>query len=332
MQVIESLENKDYLQISVIDTGVGIKDEEKYKLFAAFGKLEDQQGLNKNGIGLGLTIANALSLALSGRIDEDGEKGIEVESKLGKGSRFYFKILKDVANQPVLNVKDVRIDLGAVEEEESILDTEELTVNQDQVHSKMLNRNRPRKSLCSKFEEGISPTNKSPTLKALLPSRAPTRHNSRKKSLKFEDLKIMTSGSIVVTVYDGENENSLVIIVDDNPFNLFIAERLIKDLGYLTKTAKGSHEAIEVIKSCSKEGQKIKMILMDCEMPIMDGFETTKILTKMMDSGEVQKAPIIALTAHSNQRDIERCFESGMVGYLAKPLQKQKLQGVLKEN
>ena len=178
----------------------------------------------------------------------------------------------------------------------------------------------------------MSPTIKSPTLKALLPpSRAPSRNNSRKKSLKFEDLKIMTSDSIAVadSIYE-DHDDSLVIIVDDNPFNLFIAEILIKDLGYLTKTAKGSHEAIE-IKSCSKEGQKIKMILMDCEMPIMDGFETTKILMKMMDKGEIQKAPIIALTAHSNQTDIERCFECGMVGYLAKPLQKQKLQGVLYE-
>ena len=123
LQVIEYME---YLQISVIDTGAGIKDEEKYKLFTMFGKLGDQQEVNKNEIGLGLTIANALSLALSGRIDdEDGQKSIEVESKVGKGSRFYFKILKDVANQPPVNVNDVAIDLGAVKEEESILDTEE---------------------------------------------------------------------------------------------------------------------------------------------------------------------------------------------------------------
>jgi len=349
IQVTESGDNREYLQISVIDTGVGIKDEDKHKLFTMYGKLGDKEGVNKNGVGLGLTIANALSLALSGRISEDGEKGIEVESQFGEGSTFCFRILKDVSQpEPELDIKDVRIDLAGVKDDDSgcLLDTEEVNFRDQHVKMKMENRNRPRKSLSSKFEEGMSPTNRnnvSPTLEELLPSssrqqyyqgsRAPMRrNNSRKKSLRFENLKL-TSDSMIDPIYEERDKNrcedDYVIIVDDNPFNLLIADKLIKDLGYLTKTAKGSHEAVELMKVCFENEEKVKVVLMDCQMPVMDGFETTKIMKELMNKGEIQQVPIIALTANTNQRDIERCFECGMVGYLAKPLQKARLLSVL---
>jgi len=68
---------------------------------------------------------------------------------------------------------------------------------------------------------------------------------------------------------------------------------------------------------------------MDCQMPILDGYETTKILIEMMNKGEISHVPIIALTANNSQEDIKRCYDCGMVGHLTKPISKESLRAAL---
>jgi len=96
LEVSQDPEDDKYLLISVNDTGIGIKEEDKDKLFKMFVKLEDKEGVNLNGVGLGLTKANGLSLALSG--GSEGQ-GILLESKYGTGNKFCFKILKKLRQE-----------------------------------------------------------------------------------------------------------------------------------------------------------------------------------------------------------------------------------------
>jgi len=60
-------------------------------------------------------------------------------------------------------------------------------------------------------------------------------------------------------------------------------------------------------------------------MPVLDGYETSRILIEMMNNGKVHKTPILALTANNSKEDIDRCHESGMVGHLTKPTSKTSL-------
>ena len=119
------------------------------------------------------------------------------------------------------------------------------------------------------------------------------------------------------------------MVVDDNPFNLLVAKNIMKDLGYEMMPANSGKEAIDLVKKNAEIGQAPKAIFMDCQMPIMDGYEASQILRSMMRSNEIPNIPIIAFTANTSERDIERCYESGMVDYLSKPLLIQNMRNVL---
>lgn len=76
----------DHLKLSVLDTGIGITEENLQNLFQEFGKLEDKLKLNDKGVGLGLLISNKLAYSLSGNY----ELGLQVESEINKGTKFWF--------------------------------------------------------------------------------------------------------------------------------------------------------------------------------------------------------------------------------------------------
>jgi len=125
-----------------------------------------------------------------------------------------------------------------------------------------------------------------------------------------------------------ESQKKCVLLVEDNMFNSMVAENHIKNAGYLCKTAGNGQEAIEVVKAHAAN-VSFKVILMDCQMPIMDGFETTRVLREMMDRKEIPEIPIVALTANHSDEDINRCYQSGMNACLLKPLQKSLLLDTL---
>ena len=97
VEIEEYIGEGSFLTISVIDTGIGIKEEDKDKLFKMFGYIEDKGRMNVHGIGLGLN--------LSKKIIEQFDGKIEVDSKFGKGSTFRF-ILKLYNLSEILNLKD----------------------------------------------------------------------------------------------------------------------------------------------------------------------------------------------------------------------------------
>ena len=119
-----------------------------------------------------------------------------------------------------------------------------------------------------------------------------------------------------------------LLIVDDNHINLMVAEGLCQKLGYETEVAESGMEAIAVLMSAS---QSFDLILMDCEMPDMDGFETARAIIKLQQEGRLPWIPIVALTAHAVPDKIHACHDAGMVAHLAKPINKARLQATLKQ-
>jgi len=117
--------------------------------------------------------------------------------------------------------------------------------------------------------------------------------------------------------------NKNILLVEDNEVNQLIACALLEELDINITIANNGVEALEKIKS-----QKFDLVLMDIQMPEMDGYEATRELRKIPQYDNI---PIIAMTANAMQEDINRSFESGMDAHIAKPIEVEKLHKVLLE-
>ena len=110
-----------------------------------------------------------------------------------------------------------------------------------------------------------------------------------------------------------------VLIVEDIPTNQFLATKMLQRLGCTSELAGNGQEAVDVVE---REGaERFDVILMDCQMPVMDGIEATRVLRS-----KGVKLPIIALTANAFDDDRERCLEAGMDGFVSKPLSEATLR------
>lgn len=111
-----------------------------------------------------------------------------------------------------------------------------------------------------------------------------------------------------------------ILIVDDNDFNRMCLASALKSKGILFLEAVNGEEAINTVTSCDKKGRSIKCIIMDCNMPVIDGWEASKQIKNFYAQGIINYQPaIIGYTAYSSEEDIKKCFDSGMVSYLIKP-------------
>ena len=115
-----------------------------------------------------------------------------------------------------------------------------------------------------------------------------------------------------------------VLLVEDHPVNLQVASRLLSRLGLEVAHA---HNGAEALRQVEKGG--FDMVLMDCQMPVMDGYAATRELRRRELAGNAPRLPIVAMTAHAMAGDRERCLECGMDDYLSKPLDRGLLARTL---
>jgi len=120
-----------------------------------------------------------------------------------------------------------------------------------------------------------------------------------------------------------------ILLVDDNMVNQLVANGILEEIGLEADVANDGLEALKVLNSASSE--PYTLILMDCQMPNMDGYEATRVI-KSGEVGEVyRKIPIIAMTANAMEGDREKCLISGMDDYLSKPIDPEKLESMLRK-
>jgi two-component system sensor histidine kinase/response regulator len=110
-----------------------------------------------------------------------------------------------------------------------------------------------------------------------------------------------------------------LLLVEDNPVNQKLAVRLLEKQGHRIVVANNGREALEAV-----EGQSFDLVLMDVQMPVMDGFEATAVIRER-ERGTERHLPILAMTAYAMQGDRERCLQAGMDGYISKPVQPHEL-------
>lgn len=117
-----------------------------------------------------------------------------------------------------------------------------------------------------------------------------------------------------------------ILIAEDNPINQMVLERMLQKLGLKTQIVGNGHEAVQRVIA---QTDTIDLILMDVQMPIMDGFSATRQIRDWEYSENRPRLPIIALTADAAPEDRARCLEAGMDEHLAKPLDSAELRRTL---
>ena len=115
-----------------------------------------------------------------------------------------------------------------------------------------------------------------------------------------------------------------VLLAEDNTVNQMLAVRILEKHGYWVEVVGDGRQAIETLQS-----QVFDMVLMDVQMPVMDGLKATAMIRREeADTGE--HIPIIAMTAHAMKGDREKCLDAGMDGYVSKPIEAKKLLDALR--
>ncbi|KAK9454346.1 hypothetical protein V1511DRAFT_501756 [Dipodascopsis uninucleata] len=124
-----------------------------------------------------------------------------------------------------------------------------------------------------------------------------------------------------------ETGGMTVLVVEDNVINLKIAKKALSAMGLKVISAVNGKECVDLLSTMDEPPN---MILMDCQMPIMDGYTTTSLL-RQHPNADIRTVPIIAMTASVIAGDKERCIECGMDDYLAKPFEASDLSKVIKK-
>ena len=286
----------NFLEISVADTGVGIRKEDQTKLLHDFGRLtnlEDKK-FNSYGIGLGLIISDALSRELGG----NGNQGLSFVSEWGKGSTFTFCV-KD------FNETDCRF-----KEVSKIPDIPKL---------------RKSKKELVKMNQNVA--------SQILPAHKSYEKIRKIKTISFE---VVTNDNTFFEQNVEPKKNCQctdILICDDNHFNILSLQLQLKNLGKTCDTASlGEIAIIKVIEKLKEECCKYyKMIFMDLEMPALSGIETSKLIKKALNL-HADQTKIIAFSGYDTIEEKRKALLAGMEEFLVKPVMEKELKKMLEKS
>ena len=140
--------------------------------------------------------------------------------------------------------------------------------------------------------------------------------------MRQEDQNETTSGSTVAGLrkFDGAR----VLVVEDELVNQMVCKQVLEKMGIEVGVAENGQQAIETL-----DEQQFDLVLMDCQMPVLDGYKATEQIRVKEQKHNLPRIPIIALTAHAMQGDREACIEAGMDDYLSKPFKIPDLHNLL---
>ena len=151
-------------------------------------------------------------------------------------------------------------------------------------------------------------------------------------------LPIKKSAVKVTRSYDNQDASNIfgspekfanfsILVVDDHPINLLFSNKILKKMGF--KIVHDAVNGLDALDKINHAPNPYDLILMDCQMPEMDGFETTRMIREKEKSKNLLPVPVIAMTANAMQGDRELCMRAGMNDYLSKPISPEKLHGAL---
>ena len=118
------------------------------------------------------------------------------------------------------------------------------------------------------------------------------------------------------------------LLAEDNELNQEIATAILEEAGFTVETAENGQSAVEMVER-SQPGY-YQLVLMDVQMPVMNGYEATKLIRKL-ENRELANIPILAMTANAFEEDKQEALRAGMNGHVAKPINIEKLLETVEE-
>ncbi len=345
------------LQVCVADTGIGVPKEKQQTIFEAFTQADTSVTRQYGGTGLGLAISANLCRLMGGRI--------WVESEVGKGSRFYFTAncelaqeqrgqeiderFRSMAGQRVLVVDDHAASRAVVAELLAGWGMTPVAVGSSAealAAACLPESGRFAAVIVEAWLSGRDGFALATELAAQKPGTSPRVILMLSSAGSSDEIRRCREAGVefyvVKPVCEGELKDALlepgvaptasapavpgrlrVLLAEDNPVNRELANAVLKRLGHSVVNVRNGMEAVETWKSGS-----VDVILMDVQMPVMDGMEATT-LVRRAEEGTGRRTPIIGLTAHARQDDRESGLASGMDDYVTKPIQAGELEAVL---
>ncbi|KQQ56935.1 histidine kinase [Pseudomonas sp. Leaf127] len=329
------------VRIEVRDTGIGIAREAQARIIQPFTQAETAITRQFGGTGLGLALTHNLCEAMNGRL--------EIESQPGFGSRFCADLPLPVHLEAVPHARlSGRVTVvstagsGLVELLGNHLPGWGVTLERrgiDEAGSCAQTDARPDLLItdCPECLFDIRRTTSVPILLVtaygnFIPAEqvsalAPLQQLAR--PLARNALYQMLRRALRQETAEGKDvlrESTLpckarVLLVEDNPVNQMVAKGMLDKLGCEVIISAHGGEALEAL-----EHSRFDLVLMDCNMPVMNGYEASRLIRR---SGRWPNLPIIALTANAMPEERERCRDAGMDDYLAKPFRRAELQDLL---
>lgn len=348
------------LAFEVWDNGIGIPADRLAALFVPFIQVDSSTTRKFGGSGLGLSIAKQLVEAMGG--------SIEVNSELGRGTRFAFSVVlhaipnmgpapPSLAGLRVLaaidypSVRDlIARDLAAVGCDVLLADSarDALRIYESQLAA----GSPPRAAIIDQcladgdgtwLAAGIRSVAAPPPVLVLLRSLAHGGENEDSalfdqilhKPVKNRRLlavlcaltaRVPTASNVApVALRDATPAPGLrILLADDNVVNQMVASRMLRRCGASVRVVSNGLEALQALRDADFDA-----VLMDCQMPDMDGYEATRQLRRAAPGTRNRDVPIIALTASAFATDRELCLAAGMNDFLSKPLERARLEEAL---
>jgi signal transduction histidine kinase/CheY-like chemotaxis protein len=343
------------VRFAVKDSGIGISKEQQSKIFDAFSQADASTNRKFGGTGLGLTISSKFVELMGGELN--------IESKEGEGTTFYFVIALNKSNKstvrvaPKLNnlkiayIYDIKknfdknlkhyityteASLEKYTYKEFVEKGHKLEVDIIFVEHKAIKNDEEMKFLLNLGSKVILLTN--------------TKMSNFDNSIKDEIAKIIykpvnfTKTMKALTLHNNKNvltenvtrvksitSNKIfkglnVLVAEDNIINQKLIKNILNGFDIVVTIASNGEEVVERYKE-----QHYDMIFMDIQMPIMSGLEATKKIIEYEEENSLEHIPIVALTANVIESDKKKYLDSGMDRYLKKPINVEELVAVIEE-
>ncbi len=350
-------------QFIIRDTGIGMSEEFREHIFEAFTREETSTVSGVQGTGLGMAITKNIVDMMGGTITVNSEEGkgsefiVSLTFKISGDPVVYEKIeqlqglralVADDDTDTCLNISNMLTEIGmrpewTVSGKEAVIRAKQAVEIGDEFSAYIIDWLMPDMNgieTVRRIRRVIG--NDKPIIILTAYDWTDIEAEAREagvtafceKPLFMSELRDILSRPFRVS---GENykkeqeiqfEGKKILLVEDNALNQEIAVTILEEAGFVVEVAEDGTIAVEKMKQ-AVPGQ-YDLILMDIQMPKMDGYEATRQI-RVLDKPYAAQIPIVAMTANAFEEDKEKAFESGMNGHLAKPIKISELLKTLKQ-